>query len=50
LRKHRSSVGTDMARNEPVAGQYRHNVIDRNGKTARCKVVVDQRQAADRNA
>src|SRR5215471_5268769 len=35
---------------EPVAGQHRHNVIDRNGKTARRKIVVDQRQAADRDA
>jgi hypothetical protein len=49
--------GNDLAprfdtrrRNEPVAGQYRHNVIDRNGKTACCEIVVDQRQSADRDA
>jgi len=33
--------------NKPVAGQHRHNVIDRNGKTARRQIIVDQRQAAD---
>ena len=36
--------------NEPIAGQDRHNVIDRNGKTTLRKIVVDQRQVADRDA
>ena len=34
-------------RNEPVAGQQRYDVIDRNGKAARRQIIVDQRQAAD---
>ena len=37
-------------RNEPIAGLHWHNVIDRNSKTTLRKIVVDQWQAADRDA
>jgi hypothetical protein len=49
--------GNDLAprfgagrRNEPIPRRHRHNIINRNSEAAGGKIVVDQRQAADRVA